>query len=193
MQNSKRFKKVMPRKTWIALKVMIDINECTNGQANCASVEICVNTEGGYRCECPPNWELDSRRQRCVPIRNNQHFPQGYGNEPTYNAVRLIHYGTTGRPSKPEVNVVEDRVNKCPAGYEVGDDNLCHDVDECLTGEAKCGLLQRGNNQGVITLVKSLEGPQSIELELSMELYNRGQFAGIAVAKLYIYVSEYEF
>ncbi|XP_013168797.1 PREDICTED: fibrillin-1-like [Papilio xuthus] len=122
-----------------------DINECTNGQANCATVEICVNTEGGYRCECPPNWELDSRRQRCIPIRNNQHFPQGYGNEPTYNAVGPIHYGTTVRPSKPEVTV-EDRVNKCPAGYEVGDDNLCHDVDECLTGEAKCGFMQLCTN-----------------------------------------------
>ena len=44
-----------------------------------------------------------------------------------------------------------------------------------------------------MSLVRPLEGPQSIELELSMELYSRGQFGGIAVAKIYIYVSEYEF
>lgn len=45
----------------------------------------------------------------------------------------------------------------------------------------------------MVSLVQSLEGPQSIELELSMELYSGDTFGGIAVAKLFIFVSEYEF
>lgn len=53
-------------------------------------------------------------------------------------------------------------------------------------------LVQTGN-QAVTSLVRPLIGPQSIELELSMELYSGEQFGGIAVAKLFIYVSEYEF
>ena len=53
--------------------------------------------------------------------------------------------------------------------------------------------LTQNNNEGLTSLVRPLEGPQSIELEMSMELYTHEQFGGTAIAKLFIYVSEYEF
>ncbi|XP_026730463.1 fibrillin-1 [Trichoplusia ni] len=122
-----------------------DVNECTNGQANCAAVEICINTEGGFRCECPPNWRLDEVRHRCVRIKNNGKFPTGYGNQPTYPTVPLkpvVH--TPVITFDPEITQIEDRgsVFRCPAGYSLGDDNTCVDVNECITGEAKCGPQQ---------------------------------------------------
>ncbi|KAM3959907.1 LOW QUALITY PROTEIN: uncharacterized protein ACR2FA_006049 [Aphomia sociella] len=129
-----------------------DINECTNGQANCAAVEICVNTDGGYRCECPPNWKLDDVRHRCVQIRNPDQFPPGYGNEPEYvqpEPEESISHGVKGHQFvEPEITKVENRgtVIKCPWGYKLDNDNTCEDINECITGEARCGPLQLCTN-----------------------------------------------
>lgn len=123
-----------------------DIDECKNGQANCAAVEICINTPGGYRCECPPNWRLDEVRHRCVALKNNGQFPTGYGNEPIYPHLppNNVPHTTGTKYVHPEITQVLDRgsVFRCPAGYRLGDDNTCIDVNECLTGEAKCGPQQ---------------------------------------------------
>lgn len=65
------------------INLILDIDECLNGQANCAPGEVCVNTIGGFLCDCPPNWKLDQDRHRCVPVVNNNGFPSGYENEPS--------------------------------------------------------------------------------------------------------------
>ncbi|XP_059051450.1 fibrillin-1-like [Achroia grisella] len=125
-----------------------DIDECTNGQANCAAVEICVNTNGGYRCECQPNWILDNVRHHCVQIRNPDQFPPGYGNEPEYpppDTDGSSYPETSGHKYvEPEIIKVDNRgtVIKCPWGYKLGIDNTCEDINECVTREAKCGPLQ---------------------------------------------------
>lgn len=48
-------------------------------------------------------------------------------------------------------------------------------------------------NQVVISLVRTLEGPQEAQLALSMKLYHDGLYSGTAVAKLLIIVSEYDY
>lgn len=54
-------------------------------------------------------------------------------------------------------------------------------------------LRRTAYNQAVISLVKSIIGPQEIQLSLNMQLYQQGRFSGSAVAKLLVYVSEYTF
>lgn len=49
------------------------------------------------------------------------------------------------------------------------------------------------HNEAMLSLLQSIEGPQDIELELSMTVFKDGQPAGTNVAKLYIFVSEYAF
>lgn len=57
-----------------------------------------------------------------------------------------------------------------------------------------CFALKRPSiNQAVIVMTRSIQGPQEIELNLSMEIYHSSLFAGSVVAKLIIYVSQYEF
>lgn len=49
-------------------------------------------------------------------------------------------------------------------------------------------------SQAVLAMTKSLQGPQDIELDLSMEIYSpTGEFAGSAVAKIFIVITQYEF
>ncbi|XP_061724560.1 fibrillin-1-like isoform X1 [Cydia pomonella] len=126
-----------------------DVNECLNGQANCAAVEICVNTEGGYRCDCPPKWVLDATRHRCVPARIAHGFPHGYGNEPVYQPPIEIE-PPANKGTKYVKPIVTDLGNRrkveCQWGYRLGMDNICEDVNECATGEAKCGPMQYCTN-----------------------------------------------
>lgn len=48
-------------------------------------------------------------------------------------------------------------------------------------------------NQAILALTRSIVGPQEIELQLNMEMYQNGVFSGIAVVKIFIYVTQYEF
>lgn len=54
-------------------------------------------------------------------------------------------------------------------------------------------LRNSGWNQGVISLVRPIPGPQEIELQLTMKIYHSGVFVGSGVAKLLIHVSEFEY
>ena len=45
----------------------------------------------------------------------------------------------------------------------------------------------------VLALADSAQGPQEIELELLMEMYYLARYTGSALARIYIYVTPYEF
>lgn len=53
--------------------------------------------------------------------------------------------------------------------------------------------MHKMRNEALLSLMQSIEGPQDIELELSMTVFKDGQPAGTNVAKLFIIVSEYSF
>ena len=48
-------------------------------------------------------------------------------------------------------------------------------------------------NQAVLALTKTIVGPQEIELLLNMDMYQNNVFSGVAVVKIFIYVTQYEF
>lgn len=54
-------------------------------------------------------------------------------------------------------------------------------------------LRRSAHNQAVLALARSIPGPQDIELQLNMEMFQNGVFSGVAVVKIYIYVTRYEF
>lgn len=57
-----------------------------------------------------------------------------------------------------------------------------------------CFALRRlAQSQVILVLTRSIPGPQEIELDLSMEVYHGSRFVGSAVAKIFIFVSQYEF
>ena len=48
-------------------------------------------------------------------------------------------------------------------------------------------------HRAVVTLVKSIEGPQDIILEIRMDMYINGRYHASAIANLYIFVTPYNF
>lgn len=44
-------------------KACADINECELNTGICKGGGTCVNTDGSYRCECPPGLTIDSTRK----------------------------------------------------------------------------------------------------------------------------------
>ena len=57
-----------------------------------------------------------------------------------------------------------------------------------------CFALRRpAPSQAVLVLTRSIAGPQEIEIDFNIDMYYGTVFAGNAVAKLFISVSQYEF
>lgn len=53
--------------------------------------------------------------------------------------------------------------------------------------------MEKINNQARLSLMQTLDGPQDIELEMSMTVFQNGQPGGTNVAKIFIFVSEYAY
>lgn len=53
--------------------------------------------------------------------------------------------------------------------------------------------MEKFHNEARLSLMQSLEGPQDIELEMSMTVFKDGQPSGTNVAKLFIFVSEFQY
>ena len=53
--------------------------------------------------------------------------------------------------------------------------------------------MHKMHNEVLLSFMQSLEGPQDIELELSMTVFKDGQPGGTNVAKLFLIVSEHQF
>ncbi|XP_021928590.1 fibulin-1 isoform X3 [Zootermopsis nevadensis] len=179
-----------------------DIDECLGGN-NCHNPnEVCLNTRGGHRCNsitCPPNFIKDpEHKNRCkrasLFCREGDteclHLPSSI----SFNFITFvsnlampptgyIDLFTMRGPlwSSSSVRFKLDMLDsRAPAGIFKATKDFFH-------------LRQTALNQAIISLKKSIEGPQEIDLQLSMELYHGGVFGGSAVAKLSIFVSEYEF
>lgn len=53
--------------------------------------------------------------------------------------------------------------------------------------------MQKNGNEVKLRLLRSLDGPQDIDLDLSVTTYRDGRIMGSNVAKTLIIVSEYDF
>lgn len=53
--------------------------------------------------------------------------------------------------------------------------------------------LNKMHNEVLLSLMQSLDGPQDIEIELSMTVYKDGQPRGTNVQRIFIIVSEFSY
>ncbi|CAF4923814.1 unnamed protein product [Pieris macdunnoughi] len=178
----------------------IDVDECENGLAQCGREpgSVCQNTRGGYHCHnirCPPGYKLEgkhkcSRIQRSCLISDWDCLqrPSTY----SYNFITFVSniflplgrvdlFTMHGPAWRDSVVSFEMRMIDVQASPGVKPTDL------------SCFEMRPTGNTCVVSLLCSLAGPQVAELELTMSLYQRAQFAGSAVARLVVIVSEYEF
>lgn len=62
-----------------------------------------------------------------------------------------------------------------------------------IIGIFLCFSMDKFQNEARLSLMESLQGPQDIELEMSMTVFRDGQPSGTNVAKIFIFVSEYQY
>nr|XP_027216674.1 fibrillin-2-like isoform X4 [Penaeus vannamei] len=179
-----------------------DIDECETESPCRGENEVCVNTRGGYKCnaiECPDSYTRDTEhKNRCkkAPVfcRDDDETCRRQPLSYSYNFLPLVSNLTL--PPTGQVDLftmrgplwsyttvqfdLELESARAPLGVEAAKREFFH-------------LKRTSYNQAVISLVRPITGPQEVQLALNMQLYHQGAFGGSAIAKLLIYVSEYDF
>uniref|UniRef100_A0A1B0CWY4 Putative latent-transforming growth factor beta-binding protein 4 n=1 Tax=Lutzomyia longipalpis TaxID=7200 RepID=A0A1B0CWY4_LUTLO len=177
----------------------LDIDECATGAACRGYNEICTNIRGGFRChpvQCPPGYAVDSeRRNRCKRLsllcdRDDLECftrPSSY----SYNFITLVANMSVPPAGRALFNL------KGPNWYDNIDFFL-----RVVRVDAPAGIqpatdgsfsLRKMHNEALLSLVEALQGPQDVELELSMTVYKDHLPGGSNIAKIFIFVSEYTF
>lgn len=181
-----------------------DIDECERDICR-GENEVCLNTRGGYRCnklDCPPGYYRDAdHKTRCkrekrdcaigdeecrkVPVSlsfnyftlpHNMKIPPS--GQQDFFTMRGPRFGFS--TVQFELELVEARASSRAHGVEVA------------TRE-HFFLRNTGFNEAMVSIVRPLQGPQDIQLELRTSIYHHGQYSGSALAKIFIYVTEHEF
>ncbi|GAB0091034.1 fibulin-1 [Sergentomyia squamirostris] len=177
----------------------LDIDECAKGNVCKGYDEICTNVRGSYRCHqitCPSGYVLDyERRNRCKRISllcERDDFecftrPSSY----SFNFITLTSNLSVPVNGRALFNL------KGPNWYDNIDFFLRivrADVPpNVLSATDASFALRKMHNEALLSLVEPLQGPQDIELELSMTVFKDNMPGGTNVAKIYIIVSEYAF
>ncbi|XP_075750924.1 uncharacterized protein LOC119175044 isoform X4 [Rhipicephalus microplus] len=182
-----------------------DVDECERDDICRGENEVCLNTRGGYRCnilDCPPGYYRDAdHKTRCkrdkrecakgddecrkepmslsfnyftlphnmkIPVSGHQDFFTMRGPRFSFSTVEF------------ELELVEARASSRAHGVEVATREHFY-------------LRRTGFNEAMVSIVRSLQGPQDIQLELRTSIYHHGLYSGSALAKIFIYVTEHEF
>ncbi|XP_069090466.1 EGF-containing fibulin-like extracellular matrix protein 1 [Pleurodeles waltl] len=104
-----------------------DIDECEIVHDACKGGMKCVNHFGGYLC-LPRTAQI---------IVNNGQEETPTPAPPPERGVPVMRRNPA-EPPPPRVRPNQPQRVQCAAGYELTDQNMCRDVDECATGSHNC-------------------------------------------------------
>ncbi|XP_067936745.1 fibrillin-2-like [Watersipora subatra] len=138
---------------------VIDINECLMHEDMCKNGR-CINTDGGFRCDCNAGFELDQDSELCVDIdecEERDACGQGLCRNTIGGFICSCNVGfevgMTGRCADINecdnfnihqcafrcYNMPGTFVCTCPSGYQLANDGKhCTDVNECLSASNNC-------------------------------------------------------
>ncbi|EGW04947.1 Fibulin-7 [Cricetulus griseus] len=170
-----------------------DVDECVGSLHMCPQGTTCINTGGGFQCvspECPQGsgnisyvktspfqcernpCPMDSRPCRHLPKTISFHYLSLPSNLKT--PITLFRMATASVPGHPGPNSLRFGI--------VGGNSSGHFV------------MQRSDRQtGELILIQTLEGPQTLEVDVDMSEYLERSFQANHVSKITIFVSRYAF
>ena len=177
-----------------------DIDECGRGTAECTrDDQVCVNTRGGFRCNgivCPEGYETSpGSRNRC----QRSSLICAREDRACLTAPLSYSHNFLSFPSK--IRIPADLFTMRGPFSNIQrlqfDLRLISAADP-LSGEQRVArdffyLKHFRDNEAVVSLLRQIDGPQDVELELEMKIFTNGRYSGTAVAKIFLYVTKNEF
>ncbi|XP_037816046.1 fibulin-2-like [Lucilia sericata] len=175
----------------------LDIDECATGEFCTGRNDVCTNKRGGYKCttiHCPFGYINDPEQKTRCRLTNNMCEGEDCFNKPsayTYNFITFV----SKMMVPPEGRTLFSL--KGPAWY----DDIEFDM-KIVKIQAAANIEKatnnhfgttKGHHEVHLSLKRSLEGPQEIEIDLTMTVFTRGLPRGKSVAKVFIIVSQYTF
>ncbi|XP_059468344.1 fibrillin-1-like [Neocloeon triangulifer] len=183
-------------------RTCIDIDECSANSGVCRSDQVCLNTRGSYQCNnvyCPPNYSRETdHKNRCK--KNSFYCRDGDAEcmkEPqTISNNYMTFVSNIGIPSIGYLDLFTMRGpmwQSTAVRFDLQLANARAPQHVPTVTKDFFRIRRQSHNQAIISMVRSIKGPQQIELHLTMDILHNGVFSGTVLAKLFIVVSEHEF
>ncbi|MEE6474864.1 hypothetical protein FKM82_010521 [Ascaphus truei] len=170
-----------------------DIDECNAAQHNCTRGTMCINTAGGFQCvypECPKsNGNISYVKTSPTQCERN---PCPMDSRSCHHAPKTISFHYLSLPSSLLTPVTLFRMATASAPGRPGPDSLRFGI---VGGNSRGNfVMQRSDRQtGELILVQSLQGPQTIEVDVDMSEYLDRMFQAKHASKITVFVSPYDF
>ncbi|XP_049713015.1 fibulin-7 isoform X3 [Elephas maximus indicus] len=170
-----------------------DVNECVTSQHMCPQETMCINTGGGFQCvspECPEgSGNVSYVKTSAFQCERN---PCPMDSRPCRNMPKTISFHYLSLPSNLKTPITLFRMATASAPGRPGPNSLRFGI---VGGNSRGHfVMQRSDRQtGELILVQTLEGPQTLEVDVDMSEYLDRSFQANHVSKVTIFVSPYDF
>lgn len=183
-------------------RICKDIDECEMDNVCQAQNEYCLNVRGSYRCNvinCPNGYYLMANSRKCIlhldgidtmTIEPNQSLSYSYNFLSLVSNIRI-----PTRPGYLDLLAMSGPVFAITGiRYELELVNATSGKDDVRLALRDDFILRRPEyNRIIVSLIRPLTGPQDVELQLTVSLFDESPIGGTTKANIHLVVSEYEF
>ncbi|XP_032099572.1 fibulin-7 isoform X2 [Sapajus apella] len=170
-----------------------DVDECVGLQPVCPRGTTCINTGGGFQCVSPecPEGSGNVSYVKTSPFQCERN-PCPMDSRPCHHLPKTISFHYLSLPSNLKTPITLFRMATASAPGRAGPNSLRFGI---VGGNSRGHfVMQRSDRQtGELILVQTLEGPQTLEVDVDMSEYLDRSFQANHVSKVTIFVSPYDF
>ncbi|EFO93512.1 hypothetical protein CRE_01349 [Caenorhabditis remanei] len=183
-------------------RTCVDVDECAMGECS-GSDKVCVNTLGSFKChsiDCPTNYIHDSlNKNRCNRVPSACGLPEECSKVPLFLTYQFISLAravpiSSHRPAITLFKVSAPNHPDTEVAFELQLKTTIVDAPGVLPAIRANFLLQKGEkrNSAVVTLRDSLDGPQTVKLQLLLRMSKKGKSFNTYAANLIVDVAAHK-